>query len=157
MQSMIGEMALDLARELESTLTSTMDLVKSELPLSYQKNHQIKLCPIPSRPQHLFKRGFSPQHLLADRLAYHLGDKFVYDSKSLVRRTISNKQTGSSRQKRLRQQEQTLAYYGQAHDQVIIVDDVVTTGATLKEAQRALKEAQALLIANCLMFISTNN
>ena len=152
MQKLTNDMAVALAQEIESAL-----IVNES---SNHRNHSpkqgsvVRLCPIPARPEHLLKRGFSPQHLLANRLAHYLGPRFLYDARSLIRVKSTLSQTGSSRKRRLKQQDYSLFYRGQAHAQVIIVDDVLTTGATLKEAQRALNQENARTLASCLMFLT---
>ena len=119
----------------------------------------IKLCPIPARPPHLLKRGFSTQHLLADRIAHYLNSSplmthVIYDPHSLIRVIDTPSQTGSSRKDRLVQQQNSLSYQGSSYDQVIIIDDVLTTGSTLKEAYRALAQAGTKPLASCFLFIA---
>ena len=152
MQNLIDGMAIALAQDIESALMISKSLDHNKD--SIDETIIIRLCPIPVRPEHLLKRGFSPQHLLADRLAYYLGPRFVYDTRTLIRVKSTLSQTGSSRKNRLKQQDHSLTYRGHAGDQVIIVDDVLTTGSTLKEAQRALSQAKAQTLASCLMFMT---
>ena len=152
MQKLINDMAIALAQEIESALI--VNEPSGHMNRSPKRDHLVRLCPIPARPEHLLKRGFSPQHLLADRLAHYLGPRFLYDARSLIRVKSTLSQTGSSRKKRLKQQDHSLFYRGPAHAQVIIVDDVLTTGATLKEAQRALNQAHARSLTSCLMFLT---
>ena len=152
MQKLINDVAIALAQEIASAwIVSECSNHRKPSP---KQDRLVRLCPIPARPEHLLKRGFSPQHLLADRLAHDLGPRFLYDARTLIRVKPTLSQTGSSRKKRLRQQDHSLFYRGQAHDQVIIVDDVLTTGSTLKEAQRALNQAHARSLASCLMFLT---
>ena len=94
------------------------------------------------RKKHLQKRGFN----LAERFAQHLNKVFYKEtiiSPALHRVRSSSSQMVLTRKKRLSAQKNTLEASSEVKGKtVILVDDILTTGATLVEAQRACLEAQ---------------
>lgn len=109
---------------------------------------QIAIVPVPTTPKRLTKRGFDPVWLLARALAYHWR---VPIWQGVARRESDAHQRGASRQLRL---ENAGEFYltGQIyHRQLIIVDDVMTTGATVRAIAQLLKthSGSVQLLAVC--------
>jgi len=99
------------------------------------------IVPVPTDKKRERKRGFNQSSLLAQHIAKELGMQM---EKALVRVEIRRPQTGLS----ARERKENLVGCMAASDavngrRVLLVDDVVTTGATICEAARALRQAGA--------------
>lgn len=133
-----------------------------------------QLVPIPARPHRLLQRGMSPQHLFVETLYDRFPKYFITDtSYSLKRIKKTVPQTGLSRRRRLLAQQNSLAYHPNKHRRMweilcrpysskstspcntplILVDDVMTTGSTLAEAQRAVQVAHSQVVALLTLFV----
>jgi ComF family protein len=100
--------------------------------------------PVPLHPRRLRERGFDPVYALARTAARALGLRVVPDALRRVRATPS--QTGLDRLARRRNVAGafTVRAGSLPHGaSVLLVDDVVTTGATLGEAARTLRASGA--------------
>jgi ComF family protein len=97
----------------------------------------------PLHPQRLQQRGYNQAALLGESLAKRAGKPFIGDAIRRVRDTRS--QVGLDRQER--RANVADAFEGDptyAKDQyIVIVDDVYTTGATLRACAAALRQAGA--------------
>jgi ComF family protein len=101
------------------------------------------VLPIPMTPQRLAERGYNPAWLLTRRLAPQAACADV-----LLRTRESTPQRELRRAERLRNLRGAFmahpAHAGRIRDQrVVLVDDVMTTGATLREAAHTLRQAGA--------------
>ncbi len=85
------------------------------------------------------ERGYDQAELLARAVSWQLG---VPCRRLLDRADASPPQTGRTRAERLG--GPTFTARRRVRGRVLVVDDVVTTGATLRNAQRALREAGAI-------------
>jgi len=100
------------------------------------------VAPVPLHPRRLRERGFNPAALLARAAARALGAPLGFDVLARVRDTPS--QTGLARTARLRNLRGAFrAGRVPAGARVWLVDDVVTTGATIAEAAACLRRAGA--------------
>ena len=90
---------------------------------------------VPTSPGRRRARGFDQAELLAGAVAVRLG----VPARRLLRRVGSVPQTGRTRAQRLH--GPTFVVVGQVPSRVLLVDDVVTTGATLSAARSALLAA----------------
>jgi len=100
------------------------------------------IIPVPTAASRVRQRGFDQTELLAKAIAARLGIK----KSSALRRLGSAKQVGSSRQTRQAQVKNSyLLKKGQAVSgrNILIIDDVVTTGATLAEMATVLRRSGA--------------
>jgi predicted amidophosphoribosyltransferase len=82
----------------------------------------------------------------AELIARHVGVLLALPAKRLLRRVNTVSQTGLDRNERLASPEFVARPLGRQRN-VLVIDDVVTTGATFRAAIRALVEIGALTIA----------
>ncbi|MBI1857058.1 ComF family protein [Candidatus Saccharibacteria bacterium] len=105
---------------------------------------------IPAATSRVRDRGYDQAKLLARYLAGSQGLPYV----TVLARSGQARQVGSSRSVRLRQIEgvfRPVRGYLIKGAEVLLVDDVMTTGATLEEAARTLKKAGAKRV-NAVVF-----
>jgi ComF family protein len=103
------------------------------------------LIPVPLHARRRRSRGFNQSELLARVLAEETG--IALDSDSLVRNRNTRPQTGvvdrNEREQNLRGAFTCSATERVQGRRVVLLDDVLTTGATARECARALKSAGA--------------
>jgi predicted amidophosphoribosyltransferase len=95
----------------------------------------------PTTSRHQQDRGMDH----AELIARHVGVLLVLPTKRLLRRVNTVSQTGLDRDERLISPEFVARPLGR-HRNVLVIDDVVTTGATFRAATRALVEVGALSV-----------
>lgn len=99
------------------------------------------IVPVPTDPKRERMRGFNQSALLADQIGKNLGMRV---EKALVRVEARRPQTGLSAVERRENLAGCMAASASVNGKrIILVDDVVTTGATIQEAARALRQAGA--------------
>lgn len=104
-----------------------------------------RVIPTPLHRSRLRERGFNQSALLAEPLARQLGVHL--DLKSLQRTIATGHQTGLTREQRRRNVAGAFACSCSLRGQrILLVDDVMTTGATLAMATTALLQAGAASI-----------
>ncbi|HEY6418050.1 MAG TPA: ComF family protein [Candidatus Binataceae bacterium] len=114
----------------------------AELPLS-AANYDV-VVPVPLHWRRLWWRGFNQATLLAGEVAMRLGRPL--DTASVVRRKATTPQTSRDHDERRRNVRRAFAVkYPErvASRRVLLVDDVMTTGATVDECARAILAAGA--------------
>ena len=99
------------------------------------------VVPVPLHPRRLRQRGFNPAGLLARAAAR--AHRVRVDPTALYRLRDTPSQTGLDRRQRRANLRDAFAARRRVPARVWLVDDVVTTGATLAEAARALRAAGA--------------
>ncbi len=100
------------------------------------------LCPVPTAPKRVRERGFDHAQLISDGL----GSLTSLRSKKLLRRRSNSRQLGSSRKQRIIQVLNEFEPIDQSEilgKKILLVDDVMTTGATLSAVAQILKKAGA--------------
>jgi len=102
------------------------------------------VVPVPLHPVRLRVRSYNQSALLAQELAARIGRRF--DGRALVRTRVTETQThldAAHRRANILGAFSVVRPEWIAHRCVLVVDDVMTTGATLGECARALKKAGA--------------
>ena len=103
------------------------------------------ILPTPLAAKRLAERGFNQSALLGRTLASLLCIGFSADALTRVRETIP--QTGLKRDERLRNVRGAFACnIDLGGKRVVIVDDVITTGATMSESAKVLKQNGAVTV-----------
>lgn len=92
------------------------------------------ILPIPLSADRLYERGFNQASQLASFLV-----EDSKDEQELLSRMTNEKQSKKSREERLRM-ENPFKFNGTINKTVILVDDIYTTGQTLRHAATLLKE-----------------
>jgi predicted amidophosphoribosyltransferase len=95
----------------------------------------------PTTSRHQQERGMDH----AELMARHVGVLLMLPTKRLLRRVNGVSQTGLDRDERLMSPEFVARPLGRQRN-VMIIDDVVTTGATFRAASRAIVDVGALSI-----------
>jgi len=103
----------------------------------------VTIIPIPLHPRRARERGFNQADVLAQFLAERLGCEWDRGSLRRVRYTQQQAHlSGAARQKNIRAAFQW-TNTAVTPTSVLLVDDVFTTGATMQECARILKQAGA--------------
>lgn len=135
----------DLAKELVwklkfyGTQAAAAIITEYMLPLLTQGRGAC-LVPVPTASRRTRRRGYDQAKLLARELSRRSHLPYV----DCLRRSGQSHQVGASRKDRLRQLETAFRIKPRAimsNQAVMLVDDVITTGATLEAAAKALKKA----------------
>ena len=97
------------------------------------------IVPVPTVPAHIRQRGYD--HMLL--VARHFGRLRGLRVEQVLKRTTGTSQRGSGRKQRAEQAKVAFACPGVLNSTVpyLLLDDVMTTGATLKYGAKALKDA----------------
>ena len=123
-------------------------LCLAEEELLMQGKKKVALVPIPASKRRVRKYGFNQCRLLCEEVVKINKEIKIFDILEKVRE--SDHQTRLSRTERIKNMKESIGlrrgYAGQVSVNIkdyllIIIDDVYTTGATIKEARRALAEA----------------
>ena len=114
------------------------DLLADALP---DLPKDVVVVPMPTVSSHIRQRGYDHTLLIAKRVAFLKGLK----CQQLLARKTNTKQRQASATQRLRQAKNAFALNGTvaAGTTYLLIDDVVTTGASIKYAAKALMDAGA--------------
>lgn len=127
---------------LDSVLAKLLSEYLNKFRVDFEENPI--LIPIPLHPGRERVRGFNQSELIARKLAGYLS--FRLEPEVLLKVKKTSPQVGLLAEKRKRNVQNSFSVSRPdkvLHKTVILVDDVKTTGATLGEAARVLKEAGA--------------
>jgi competence protein ComFC len=111
-------------------------------------NQQFIIVPIPLSPERLYERGFNQAAVLAQFL-----DLPIHD---LLTRTCHEKQSKKSRKERIRSEKVfTLRENAVVPRQpILLIDDIYTTGSTLRQAAKVLLQAGASSVSSLTLIRS---
>jgi len=115
-------------------------LKQSPLALNYLTKNEFILVPIPLSRQKLAKRGFNQAELIAQELAIAFNWSL---KKSLKKVKQTPSQTNLSREQRKLNVQNIFKIQGEITPNIILIDDILTTGATLEQAANTLYQAGA--------------
>lgn len=142
----IGERANELERllndykfeRLQAAYAVLADLLNEALPVLPQ--HTI-IVPVPTIASHIRQRGYDHTVLIAKRLAKLRSLPYQH----LLEHIGGTSQRGADRKTRLHQAKAAYRARGQLDTQntYLLIDDIITTGATMQYAAKALKDAGA--------------
>lgn len=102
------------------------------------------IVPVPLHPKRLRSRGFNQSVIVARPLAKRLG--ITFDVETLVRATDPGPQVERERKERIKAVKGIFAVKNPRAikgKNVLLIDDVLTTGATVNECARVLKKSGA--------------
>jgi ComF family protein len=123
--------------------TLAKHLVKLVKSLSWDVDY---IVPVPLGSKRFQERGYNQVMLLARPLAWELDIPIKRQALTRIRETRS--QVGLSREQRITNVQN--AFAAKKHDvngkKILLVDDVVTTGATINACAKALTEAGAVKV-----------
>ncbi|WP_293267666.1 ComF family protein [Neptunomonas sp.] len=97
------------------------------------------IIPVPIHSFRLISRGFNQSSLIARHLSQHLKIPLVLNHLKKIKRTKS--QSTLSAQDRKTNLQNAFSYQGPSYNHIALVDDVVTTGTTVKEISDVLRLA----------------
>jgi ComF family protein len=103
------------------------------------------LVPVPLHPRRLATRGYNQAALLAQELSRHTALRC--EPRLLKRRRETERQVGKSRALRLTNASDAFELRQSGPASVVLVDDVVTTGSTVRACAQALSAAGVQLAA----------
>jgi ComF family protein len=103
------------------------------------------LVPVPLHRSRRRSRGFNQAELIARAALKYLPSHFEFAPAVLIRRRETISQVGLSREERMENMRDAFRVSDPSVQgrNVIVVDDVMTTGTTLSECARVLKQAGA--------------
>jgi ComF family protein len=127
----------ELARSLATLLRPAL----AQLPLPSDAT----LVPVPLHPRRLATRGYNQAALLARELGQSCG--LGCEPRLLRRARETEHQVGKSRALRLTNARGAFQLRGSGPARVVLVDDVVTTGSTVRACAQALRAGGAELVA----------
>lgn len=135
LQRLIGDYKFQRARSGYKDLGDLLLTVLSELP------PEVVIVPIPTVSSHIRERGYDHMWLIAKYIARARDLKL----ERLLYRQTNTKQRQATAKQRLAQAKQAFMVRGNIDPEIpyLLLDDVITTGATIKYASKALRDAGA--------------
>lgn len=135
LQRLVGLYKFERARSAHKALGGLILEVLPELPAD------TIIVPVPTTPSRIRERGYD--HMLL--IAKHVARDRDLKCQQLVRRQTNTKQRQASAKTRIAQAKLAFVVRGQIDPSVpyLLIDDVVTTGATIRYAAKALRDAGA--------------
>lgn len=135
LQRLIGDYKFQRTRSGYKDLGDLLLAVLPELP------PEVVIIPIPTVPSHIRERGYDHMWLIAKYIARARDLKL----ERLLYRQTNTKQRQATAKQRVIQAKQAFIVRGNIDPEIpyLLLDDVITTGATIKYASKALRDAGA--------------
>ncbi len=148
-RKMIHSFKYEFAKDLAKTLASLMikTILTSELINLFSPKKSWLIVPIPIQNKKLKERGFNQAELLAREISNQT--KIPFETKILIKIKNTPSQTTLQEEERRKNVKNVFSVKNSnliKNKNIVLVDDVVTTGATLDEAAKTLKSAGAKMI-----------
>ncbi|CAN5341627.1 hypothetical protein BH09PAT4_BH09PAT4_08640 [soil metagenome] len=134
-KELLGKLKFSGARAAARTIASVM-AEQFEVPA------EVVVLHVPTATSRVRLRGYDQAALIAKQFAYLTGANY----QSCLRRVGQHRQVGASRAQRLAQMQQSFEVSSRADivgRHIFLIDDVMTTGATLEAAAATLRAAGA--------------
>lgn len=138
-KKLIHKLKFGRAKAAADILAAAMDSELPDLPGS------VIVTNVPTANKRVRIRGYDQAKLIAKSLAKRRGRRYV----EVLERLGSSRQVGSSREKRLSQLKDAFKPVKSKqikNTHILLIDDVLTTGATLGAAGKTLKAAGAKIV-----------
>lgn len=150
-KTLVMNMKLDSSRQAAKDIAGVLARMIDEH--EYLNETQL-IIPVPTIQPHIRQRGFDHTLLIAQMLSRTLGLPYS----SSLERTSNTRQVGKNRKERFKQMENGVKFK-EVNDlngvNITLIDDIVTTGATLSACSRTLKQAGAKRV-DAVVFASGN-
>lgn len=117
-----------------------VDIMTERMGIYLLEEHCDLIMPVPMHKARKRKRGYNQAELLARELSYQLDIKY---SEALVKTVKSKQQHTLNREERKFGQKNTYSCEKLNGEKILLIDDICTSGETLKECARVLVEAGA--------------
>lgn len=111
--------------------------------IAYKISENLVIVPIPMHKDKYRKRGFNQSELIADCLSKNLGITSLSVLKKIKSTPDQTELNGAERRKNIKGSFIVIAEENIKNKDVLIVDDVKTTGSTIEEAAITLKKSGA--------------
>ncbi len=110
------------------------------------------IVPVPLHPKKKRKRGYNQLTLFGKTIAATLGIPYVEDK--LIRKSVTTSQTKKSRWERFKNAKEIyvnneVSFF--VNKNVLLIDDVFTTGATLEACTKALQKSNGIKVSLATM------
>jgi ComF family protein len=120
-------------------------LLSDKVLLENQSKNIDLIIPMPMHPQRLKERGFNQAIEIAKALNKDLTHNKILDYKSVIRQKLAPPQASLPLKERVKNIKDAFRVKGDLDGKrIAIVDDVMTTGASLNELAKTLKKAGAV-------------
>jgi ComF family protein len=106
------------------------------------------IVPVPLHPKKRKKRGFNQSEIIAQGIAKQIPAEV--NTTILIRKTFSSTQTRKSKYERWQNVENIFDLKEKElieHKHILLIDDVITTGATIEACAQRLLEAEGVIVS----------